>query len=99
MNKHHKKGHIKWRDIDLFLEGKLTKPELAELKDKFKIEVNREKKDLLEAKQMEEKFVFEDEVKDYMARYEEHKKILDALRLIFPEDKELFKIEIKLTQN
>lgn len=95
-HEHHKKGHINWRDIDLFLEEKLSKIELSELKDKFKMETLREKKSLLEAKKLEDDFVFKDEYQDYMSKYEEHKKILDALRLIFPEDKELFEIEIEL---
>jgi DNA polymerase III delta prime subunit len=84
-----RKGHITWHDIELFLEEKLEKTELMKLKDRYKKHLKNEWEDLERVMTDEEDFVCEYEMEDFLKKAGEEEKILNALRLIFPEDIEI----------
>lgn len=84
-----RKGHITWHDIELFLEEKLEKRDLMKLKDRYKKYLKHEWEELERAKVDEEDFICEYEMKDFLKKADEEEKILNALKLIFPEDGEI----------
>ncbi len=84
-----RKGHITWHDIELFLEEKLEKKDLIQLKDKYKKYLKSEWDELERIKLDEDDFVCECEMGDFLKKATEEEKLLNALKLIFPEDSEI----------
>ncbi len=89
-----RKGHITFHDIELYLEGRIKKRKLEGLKDKFKKELKNEKKELERYREDFDQYVYEDEFVMYLERNEKNIIVLDALKKIFLDDKELNEIEI-----
>lgn len=88
------KGHVTVHHIEMYLGEKLSKRKLGDLKDKFKKELKSEKEDLERYRKEFDEYVYEEEYKIYMERNEKNIEILSALKKIFPEDKELERLEI-----
>ncbi len=85
-----KKSHIGWHDIELYLKEKLGKIELSEKKDHLVEEFLEMKNDLTTYK--DEPQLYKVELEIYKERIEKNRDVLEGLKMIFPEDKNLVKI-------
>lgn len=85
-----KKSHIGWHDIELYLKEKLGKIELSEKKDHLVAEILEMKEDLISVKGEPQLYKVEFEI--YKERIEKNREVLEGLKLIFPEDANLYKI-------
>ncbi|TDT71477.1 hypothetical protein EV215_0853 [Hypnocyclicus thermotrophus] len=93
---HNRKKHITIREIELFIEEKLSKPELENLKNKYKSELILNKSILLDQKKHLPDNVFEMELSEYNKHITKQKELLKILKTIFPEDDELKNINIDI---
>ncbi len=89
-----KKSHIGWHDIELYLKEKLGKIELSGKKDHLVEEILEMKNDLVNYKNEPQLYKVEFEI--YKERIEKNREVLEGLKMIFPEDKDLAKILIDL---
>ncbi len=85
-----KKSHIGWHDIELYLKEKLGKIELSGKKDHLVEEILEMKNDLVNYKNEPQLHKVEFEI--YKERIEKNREVLEGLKMIFPEDKDLAKI-------
>ncbi|MBZ4683136.1 MAG: hypothetical protein JG768_560 [Fusobacteriales bacterium] len=93
---HNRKKHITMREIELFIEEKVSKQELESLKNKYKAELISNKNIILEQKKHLPTNVFEMELSEYNKHINEQKELLKILKTIFPEDNELQNINIDI---
>lgn len=85
-----KKNHLNWHDIEMYLKEKVEKRELMQKKDHYINDLIEAKNDLNEYKKDVE--VYNVELGLYKERLAKNKDVLEALKLIFPEDKQLLLI-------
>lgn len=81
-----KKMKLTWHDIDLYLEEKISKDELAFKKEHFLQELEELKDDYKNYIKCNESNLSKIEWEIYQEKLEKNKNILNALKLIFPDD-------------
>ena len=82
-----KKTHIGWHDIDLYLREKTEKRELSEKKDHLVNELIEMKNELADYRS--DPKIYEIELELYKERVFKNREVLEGLKMIFPEDRNL----------
>ena len=86
-----KKSHVNWHDIELYLQEKISREELGLKKDRYVEELLELKHDC-EVYSGESRELYQLEKGLYCDRLKKNKKILNSLKLVFPEDKNLLAV-------
>lgn len=81
-----KKMRLTWHDIDLYLEEKISKDILELKKEHFIRDLEELKRDYDRYHKLDNKVLADIEWKIYQEKLDKNKTILNALKLIFPND-------------